>query len=54
VLSSNVNFAFALAVTIVSFISTPEFTLLGIDFLFLTISVGPDCSVILPTAAILV
>ena len=49
VASSNVNCALDLAVDIVSFISIPVFTALGIDFLFLIISVGPVCSVTLPT-----
>jgi hypothetical protein len=34
----------------VSFISTGLLTLPGCDFLFLTISVGPDISVTFPTA----
>jgi hypothetical protein len=54
VLSSKVSLAFAFAVTIVSFISTPEPTLDEIEVLLRTISVGPVCSVTLPTAAKLV
>jgi hypothetical protein len=46
--------ALDLAVTMVSFISTGEFTAEGSDFLARTISVGPDCSVTRPTAAQLV
>jgi hypothetical protein len=52
--SSKTNLAFDLAVTTVSFISIVELTLLSIDFLFRTISVGPVCSKILPTAAKLI
>jgi hypothetical protein len=54
VLSSKVSLALAFAVTTVSFISTPVPILLGMEFLFLTISVGPVCSETLPTAAKLV
>jgi hypothetical protein len=41
------------AVTTVSSISIEEFILLSIDLLFLTISVGPDCSDTVPIAALL-
>jgi len=54
VLSTNSNRALARAVTTVSFISTAVLTLLGVDFLLRTISVGPVCSTTRPTAAQLV
>jgi hypothetical protein len=54
VLSTNSSLALARAVTMVSFISTAVLTLLGVDFLLRTISVGPVWSVTRPTAAQLV
>ena len=45
--------AFALAVVIVSFISTPEWIELGTNTFCLFISVGPVCSVTSPTPALL-
>ena len=54
VASSKTNLAFDLAVITISFISIEELILPSIDFLSLTISVGPVCSEILPTAAKLV
>jgi hypothetical protein len=54
VLSTNSRRARARAVTTVSFISTAVLTVLGVDFLLRTISVGPVCSTTLPTPAQLV